>query len=41
MFFELINKTKNRKYKFPNLDNIDVKVYPQCCPGGSTERCKT
>lgn len=22
------------------LDNIDVKVYPQCCPGGSTERCK-
>jgi len=18
-----------------------VKIYPQCCPGGSTERCKT
>lgn len=23
-----------------DLDNIDVKIYPQCCPGGSTERCK-
>ncbi|CAF3930695.1 unnamed protein product [Rotaria sp. Silwood2] len=30
---------EKRRILLFNLDNIDVKVYPQCCPGGSTERC--
>ncbi|CAF0725923.1 unnamed protein product [Rotaria sordida] len=35
----LIGKGASRIKEFREKHNIDVKVYPQCCPGGSTERC--
>jgi heterogeneous nuclear ribonucleoprotein K len=35
----LIGKGASRVKEFREKYNIDVKVYPQCCPGGSTERC--
>ncbi|CAF0871056.1 unnamed protein product [Adineta steineri] len=35
----LIGKGASRVKEFREKHNIDVKVYPQCCPGGSTERC--
>jgi hypothetical protein len=39
MFFMSIMK-QSSLMSIHDLDHIDVKVYPQCCPGGSTERCK-
>jgi len=35
----LIGKGASRIKEFREKHNIDVKVYPQCCPGGSSERC--
>jgi predicted PilT family ATPase len=35
----LIGKGASRVKEFREKHNIDVKIYPQCCPGGSTERC--
>ncbi|CAF2431427.1 unnamed protein product [Rotaria sp. Silwood2] len=35
----LIGKGASKIKEFREKHNIDVKVYPQCCPGGSTERC--
>lgn len=34
----LIGKGASRVKEFREKHNIDVKIYPQCCPGGSTER---
>ncbi|CAF0962247.1 unnamed protein product [Rotaria magnacalcarata] len=35
----LIGKGASRIKEFREKHNVDVKVYPECCPGGSTERC--
>lgn len=35
----LIGKGASKVKEFREKHNIDVKVYPQCCPGGSSERC--
>lgn len=35
----LIGKGASRVKEFREKHNIDVKIYPQCCPGGSSERC--
>ncbi|CAF0863371.1 unnamed protein product [Didymodactylos carnosus] len=35
----IIGKGGQRVKEFREKYNLDVKVYPQCAPGGSTERC--